>query len=91
VVFLYEGNVFPGKIINFDGENVYFFVMVKSLKSCKWPEKSDTLEYEWSDALGGIDPPELVSKRDFHSIPELPTFFVRTVSWWVIVFFIFFL
>jgi hypothetical protein len=75
MVFLYEGNVYPGKIISFNEENVYISAMMKSLQSWKSPEKADILEYEWSDALGGIDPPKLVSKRRFYSIPELSTFF----------------
>jgi hypothetical protein len=62
VVFLYEGNIYPGKIISFNEKNVYMFAMVKRLKPWKWPEKPDALEYEWSDALGGIDPTELVSQ-----------------------------
>jgi hypothetical protein len=61
-VFLYEGNVYPGKIMSFNKENVYISSMVKSLKSWKWPEKSDILEYEWSDVLGGINPPKFISK-----------------------------
>jgi hypothetical protein len=74
VVFPYEGNIYPGKIISSNEEHVYIFAMVKSLKSCKWPEKPDIHEYEWSDALGGIDPPKLVSTRGFYFIPELSTF-----------------
>jgi hypothetical protein len=75
VVFLYEGNVYPGKITYFNEENVYISATVKSLKSCKWPEKPNILEYEWSDALGSINAPKLVSKRGFYSIPKLSTFF----------------
>jgi hypothetical protein len=33
VVFVYEGNVYTGKIINFKAENIYIFAMVGSLKS----------------------------------------------------------
>jgi hypothetical protein len=34
------------------------------------------LEYEWSDVLEGINPPKLLSKRGFYSIPELSTIFL---------------
>jgi hypothetical protein len=68
-------NCLSRKIISFIEENVYISAMVKSLKSWKWPENPDILEYKWNDALGGIDSPKLVSKRGFYSIPELPTFF----------------
>jgi hypothetical protein len=74
VVFLYEGNVCPGKIISFNEKNIYIFSMVKSLKSWKWPQKPDILEYEWNEVLGGIDPPKLVSKRGFYSTPDLSPF-----------------
>jgi hypothetical protein len=62
VVFLYEGNAYPGQKISFNKENVCISAIVKSLKSWKWPQKPRILEYEWSDALGGINPLELVSK-----------------------------
>jgi hypothetical protein len=75
VVFLYEGNVSPGKVISFNEENVYISAIVKSLKSWKWPEKSDILGYEWSDVLGDMNPPKLVPKRGFYSNPELSVFF----------------
>jgi hypothetical protein len=76
VVYLYEGNVYLGQIIiSFNEENVYISAMVTSLKSQKWPEEPRILEYKWSDALGGIDPPKLVSKRGFYSMPEPSTFF----------------
>jgi hypothetical protein len=74
-VFHYEGNVYPGKTISFNEENVYISAIVKRLKSCKWPKMPDILEYEWSDVAGGINPPKLVSKRGFYSTPELSTFF----------------
>jgi hypothetical protein len=74
MVFLYGGIVYLGRIISFNEENVYISAMVKSLKSWKWPEKPGILEYEWSEALGGIDPLKLVSKRGFYSILELSTF-----------------
>jgi hypothetical protein len=82
VVFLYEGNIYSGKIISFNKDNVYISAVVTSLKSWKWllktwewPQKPDTLEYELSDALGGINPPKLASNRRFCSISELSTFF----------------
>jgi hypothetical protein len=81
VVLLYERNVYSTKTINFNEEDVCISVLVKSLKSWKWPEKPDILEYERSDVLGGITPPKLVSERGFRFIPELSTFFlVRAVS-----------
>jgi hypothetical protein len=83
VVFLYKGNVYLVKIINFKVEHIYISVMVESLKSWKWPKKPHILQCERSDVLGGINPPKLVSERGFDSIPELSTFFAfgLSVSW----------
>jgi hypothetical protein len=75
VVLLFEGNVYPGKISRFNERNQYISAMVKSLKSQKLPEKSDSLEYELFDVLGGINLPKLVSKKGIYSIRELSTFF----------------
>jgi hypothetical protein len=74
-MFLYDENVCPGKIISFNEENVYISAVVTSLNSWKRPEKPCILEYEWNDALGGINPPKLVSKRGFYTTPELSTLF----------------
>jgi hypothetical protein len=41
VVLLFEGNVYPRKIISCNEENVYISVMVKSLKSWKCRETPD--------------------------------------------------
>jgi hypothetical protein len=80
VVFLYEGNVYPGKIIRFNEENVHISAMVESLKPWKWQGKPDILEYEWNDVLGGINPPKLVPKRGFYSAINIFLFGVWTVS-----------
>lgn len=69
--FIYEGEVFPGKITSFTKENVTISAMVKSLKSWKWPQKVDEMTYDWSDVLGVIAPPKLVNKRGCYLVPEL--------------------
>jgi hypothetical protein len=43
------------------GKCLHFHHCEKS-QVMKWPQKPDTLEYEWSDMLGGIIPPKLMSK-----------------------------
>ncbi|KAB0802144.1 hypothetical protein PPYR_04330 [Photinus pyralis] len=71
VAFLYQGQVYPGKIVAYDEEGATISSMQKSLKSWKWPEKSDILNYPWTDVLGSIMPPKQISKRGFYAIPEL--------------------
>lgn len=71
VIFVYEGEYFPGKIINFDNQTVEISAMQRSLKSWKWPEKPDLHRYDWDDVIGHCKEPKLISKRGFFSIPEL--------------------
>lgn len=71
VVFLYEGELYPGQIVGFDDKEVTVNSMEKSLKMWKWPSKRDELTYPWTDVLGSIQPPKQVSKRAIFSVPEL--------------------
>jgi hypothetical protein len=80
VVSLYEGNVYLGKIINFKAENIYISFTMGSLKSLKWPEEPDILEYGRSDVLVGTKLPKLVSELGFYLIPELSTFLTLGLS-----------
>ncbi|KAG5899860.1 hypothetical protein JTB14_012327 [Gonioctena quinquepunctata] len=70
VVFSYENELYPGKIVAFDDDVVIINAMQKSLKLWKWPSRRDQLEYQWSDVLGSIERPTKVSKRGFFSVPE---------------------
>jgi hypothetical protein len=76
VVLLYEGNVYTEKIINFKAEHIYISAMVKSLKSWKLTEEPNILEYEWSVALGGVNPP----KRGFFRPGATGTSFFSSYS-----------
>lgn len=71
VAFLYQEQVYAGKIVAFDEEGATISSMVKSLKSWKWPEKVDLLHYPWVDIIGSVMPPKQISKRGFYVIPEL--------------------
>lgn len=71
VAFLYEDEVYPGKIVRCDDEGATISSMAKSIKSWKWPEKEDILTYPWEDILGSIDPPRQISKRGFYNVPQL--------------------
>lgn len=71
VVFKYEGEQFPGRIVKFNDKEVTITSMQKSLKSWKWPEPEDIHNYPWEDVVGRIEPPKLKSKRGFFLVPEL--------------------
>lgn len=71
VIFTYEGELFPGQILSYDNEGAVIKAMQKSLKSWKWPEKPDILNYSWEDIVGGIAEPKQVSKRGYFTVPEL--------------------
>ncbi|CAH2016663.1 unnamed protein product [Acanthoscelides obtectus] len=72
VVFTYEGEIFPGKITKICEQGPYVSSMKKSLKSWKWPELPDEIQYHWEEILGCIDPPKKVSlRRDIYSVPAL--------------------
>jgi hypothetical protein len=71
VVFLYVGKVYPGKVISVNGENVHTFRHGEILKSWKWPEQPDILEYECNDILGSMNPSKFVPKREFYSIRKM--------------------
>lgn len=71
LVFKYEGERFPGKIVIFNDKDVTIMSMQKSLKSWKWPEPEDIHNYPWEDVVGRIEPPKPISKRGFFLVPEL--------------------
>ncbi|KAG8250199.1 hypothetical protein J6590_106667 [Homalodisca vitripennis] len=71
VIFKYEGEFFPGKIVSLSEEHVEITAMKKSLKSWKWPDKADIEKYDWNDVIGAIEEPKLISKRGFYNIKEL--------------------
>lgn len=76
VLFSYEDDVYPGQITGFNDCEVTINSMHKSMKSWKWPEKKDELNYPWEDVLGCIKPPQKVSRRGVYTVPEL------NQKWW---------
>ena len=73
-VVIYEGNLFPGEIISLDDEGAKVSTMQKSIKSWKWPEKEDAIDYAWDQVKGMINPPIQINKRGFYKVPELEPF-----------------
>lgn len=57
VVFTYEKEVFPGKIVEVTEDEVKIGVLQRSMKSWKWPIQEGVHCYNWDDVLGRINPP----------------------------------
>ncbi|KAG8308979.1 hypothetical protein J6590_097038 [Homalodisca vitripennis] len=49
VIFKYEGEFFPGKIVSLSKEHVEIMAMQNSLKSWKLLDKADIEKYDWND------------------------------------------
>lgn len=47
MVFRYEGELFPAKIVKFETDEVLITSMVKSIKEWKWPDRPDVSNYVW--------------------------------------------
>jgi hypothetical protein len=71
VVFIYQNELFPGKMISYDDKGATVSSMKRSLKSWKWPEKEDIKTFSWEDILGSIIPPKQISSRGLFDTPEL--------------------
>lgn len=73
VVFTYEGELFPGKIIKVKDNVATISAMQRSRNLWKWPNSPDILDYIWQDVIGHADEPKKIGKRSLFSIPELNT------------------
>ncbi|GBM29375.1 hypothetical protein AVEN_176006-1 [Araneus ventricosus] len=71
VVFGYEGEFFSGKFSSITESGVNIISMLRTLKSWKWPNKSDMMEYLWKDVVEYIVNPKIVCKRGFYAVPQL--------------------
>lgn len=60
VVFTYEEEICPGKIVEVTEDKVKINVLQRSMKSWKWPIQEG---YNWDVVLGRINPPKQISKR----------------------------
>lgn len=71
VVFTYEGELFPGKIIEVKDNETTISALQRSGKLWKWLNITDILDYPWQDVIGHIAEPKKIGKRSLFSIPEL--------------------
>lgn len=71
MVFTYEGELFPGKIINIEKQVATISAMQRNGKLWKWPNTPDILDYPWQDVIGHAENPKQIGKRSIFSVPEL--------------------
>lgn len=68
VVVNFEGNLFPGKVIEKKVGGYTVSVMERSKKSWKWPSKPDAIFYDAEEVLYSINPPKQISNRGFFQV-----------------------
>lgn len=76
VIVMYDRKNFPGLVTKLPSEEEpgpTVDCMTKTSKSWKWPDRKDTLVYEWSDIKRKINPPKLL-KRGHFNIPEMANY-----------------
>lgn len=72
VIFKYDGQYYPGKIIDVANVTATISSMVKCGRLWKCPERPDVLEYQWKSVQSHINKPIKTSKtRNVYSVPEL--------------------
>ncbi|GBN39026.1 hypothetical protein AVEN_58544-1 [Araneus ventricosus] len=70
VVFRYEGEFFPEKIVSITESGVKISSMQRTLKSWKWSNQPDEMDYLWEDVAGHIGIPKHVCRRGFYAVPS---------------------
>lgn len=69
----YEGNLFPGLVINRANTEVTVKCMEKCQKYFRWPNKEDIMTYGEEDIYMVIKKPKVL-RRGFFDVPELGTY-----------------
>jgi len=62
VIFEYEGEQFPGQVLNVQQYGCVIRSMVKSGMNWKWPDKADELFYLYTDIKTKIKPPQSLNR-----------------------------
>ncbi|KAK4882296.1 hypothetical protein RN001_005615 [Aquatica leii] len=70
VIVNYDGQLYPGKILEVSEESVKVTAMAGCGCLFKWPEKENILDYFDGDIICKINPPILVNKRGVYKVSE---------------------
>ena len=68
---VYEGEYFPGLVLNITTLEVVVKVMTMFGPNWKWPEQEDKLWYPRDDVVEKIKEPQLLNARGIYAIEEL--------------------
>lgn len=71
VVVQYEGEYFPGIVMENLNDNIKVKTMTMSGSYWKWPEKDDILIYDITDIMCKIESPALMSSRGTYDVPKI--------------------
>ncbi|KAK9878374.1 hypothetical protein WA026_021682 [Henosepilachna vigintioctopunctata] len=71
VVVEYEGEYFPGIVIEKVDDNLKVKTMTMSGNFWKWPDKDDILVYDMSEIKCKIESPALISSRGTYDVPKI--------------------
>lgn len=71
MVFIYEGELYPGKIINIGKKVATISAMQRNGKLWKWPNSPDILDYPRQDVIDHVEDPKQIGKRNIFSVSEL--------------------
>lgn len=75
VLVRYEGELYPGKIIDFkEKEEVLISAMKKSASNWKWPSTPDQILYSMDEILQKIDEPIQSGRREFFKVKDLEVY-----------------
>lgn len=74
VLVLFNGEKYPGRIVRISDEGPTVDCMERGFKFWRWPQKEDSIQYDWDDVLCKIDPPKKMSKRNQFSVHEIDNF-----------------
>lgn len=71
VIVKYEGEYFPGKILEIYPGSIKVKTMTMSGRNWKWPQRDDILTYEMNDVVAKISSPTAVNNRGVYSVDEI--------------------
>lgn len=71
VIVQYEGEFYPGAVVESDSKNVKVKTMTMSVNNWRWPDKEDLCDYAIDDVICKIPIPELINSRGIYSVPRI--------------------
>lgn len=77
VIVTYENILYPGKILEKQGNSFIVSTMTKSGSDWKWPTKVDILSYSSDEIIEYISEPKKKNNRGIYNVPEIEKYKVN--------------